>query len=99
MEIKLWSSDKAPVNVHVKFLQGMIHRLIVGYYRHEKDKSPPKQHYLKRLKKTIERYEKTKNSEFMMDAANYCMREFEFPSIPGTHFTPEDSYGRRKGDA
>lgn len=39
----------------------------------------------------IEKYEKTKNREYLLDAMNYLMFEFMYPSINGTYFKATDS--------
>lgn len=39
----------------------------------------------------IEKYEKTKNKEYLLDAMNYLMFEFMYPSIEGTYFKATDS--------
>lgn len=41
--------------------------------------------------KCIEKYKETKNTEYLLDAANYLMFEFMFPSIPDARFKPTDS--------
>ena len=79
--------------VNTGFMQGMINRLIVGLYRYEINQKPSTRNYLDRAKKSLKKYEKTKNKEFLMDAANYCMREFDHPSLPDTYFSPVDSHG------
>ena len=38
------------------------------------------------LKKRIEKYEETGNTEFLADVANYAMIEFMNPSIKGADF-------------
>ena len=40
----------------------------------------------------IEKYEKTKNREYLLDAMNYLMFEFMYPSIEGTYFKATDSF-------
>ena len=39
----------------------------------------------------IAKYEKTKNREYLLDAMNYLMFEFMYPSIEGTYFKATDS--------
>lgn len=39
----------------------------------------------------IRKYEKTKNREYLLDAMNYLMFEFMYPSIEGTFFKSTDS--------
>lgn len=40
------------------------------------------------IRKRLEKYEETGNTEFLVDLANYAMLEFMYPSIDGAHFTP-----------
>lgn len=42
-------------------------------------------------KMCVEKYEKTKNREYLLDAMNYLMFEFMYPSIEGTYFKATDS--------
>jgi hypothetical protein len=46
---------------------------------------------LESLQKRIDKYIETGNTEFLMDAANFAMIEFMFPSHPSAHFRPTDS--------
>ena len=39
----------------------------------------------------IQKYKDTVNTEYLVDAANYCMFEFMFPQVPGAHFRATDS--------
>ena len=39
----------------------------------------------------ILKYEKTRNREYLLDAMNYLMFEFMYPSIEGTYFRATDS--------
>lgn len=39
----------------------------------------------------IEKYEKTKNKEYLLDAMNYLMFEFMYPSMEGVFFKSTDS--------
>lgn len=95
--ITLYTSIRRRIEaINPKFLQLMINRLIVGYYRYEISRKPTTRNYLLRARKSLQRYEKTGNQEFLMDAANYCMREFDFPSIPGAHYSPGDSQGKHR---
>lgn len=43
------------------------------------------------LKKRLEKYERTGNTEFLADIANYAMLEFMNPQLPGAHYEPTDS--------
>lgn len=43
------------------------------------------------LKKCLEKYEETGNTEYLVDAANYAMLEFMYPQHPQGHFRPTGS--------
>jgi hypothetical protein len=44
----------------------------------------------KNAKKRLDKYIATGNAEFLIDAANYCMIEFEHPSLKGTYYESID---------
>jgi hypothetical protein len=75
--------------IDIKFIQGMIDRMAFGYFNYgPMRRYEVKSHSLKNVKIRLKHYEKTKNTEFLMDAANYCMMEFVVTSIKGTFFEP-----------
>jgi hypothetical protein len=39
----------------------------------------------------IEKYDKTKNTEYLLDAMNYLMFEFMYPQYPDAYFKATDS--------
>lgn len=43
------------------------------------------------LKKRLEAYEDTGNTEFLVDVANFAMIEFMYPQRPGAFYKPTDS--------
>lgn len=43
------------------------------------------------MERCIQKYKDTGNTEYLVDAANYCMFEFMFPQVPGAHFRATDS--------
>ena len=43
------------------------------------------------IRKRLEKYEETGNTEFLADIANFAMIEFMYPSIPGAHYEKTDS--------
>ena len=43
------------------------------------------------FKEVTKKYKETKNTEYLLDAANYLMFEFMYPSIPDARFKPTDS--------
>lgn len=75
------------------FIQGMKNRLIVSHFKYGSAKKtyPELAQALKCIKERIEMYEKTKNTEYLIDAANFCMLEFMYPCIEGAKFEPTDS--------
>lgn len=69
-------------------------RVEVSYYKY----GPIKENYgrglikaIPSLKRCIEKYEETGNTEYLCDAANYCMFEFMYPQHPNGHFTATGS--------
>ena len=94
--IELHEPTKVPKTQWSKFfLQGMINRMAFGFFRYG-DVTKSHEDWIKRLKNSINHYHKTGNTEFMLDAANYCMCEFQFPTHSKAHFTCSDSQGTRK---
>lgn len=70
------------------------HRIVVSFYKY----GPVKENYsnklidaLKSLENCIKKYDATGNTEYLVDAANYCMFEFMFPQHPKAHFGATDS--------
>lgn len=69
--------------------------MVVSYYKY----GPLKENYEKykcmdaiaNMRKRIEEYERTGNTEFLADVANYAMIEFMHSSIEGAKYTPTDS--------
>lgn len=78
----------------LQFLQGMIDRMTVSYYKYGKvaDAFPRKINALDTLQRCLDKYADTGNKEYLIDAANYCMIEFMKPRIEGAHYTPTDSH-------
>ena len=77
------------------FLQGMLDRMSVSYHKYGPvaEGYPDRVDALESLQLRIERYLETKNTEFLIDAANFCMIKFMHPRLPGAHFEPTDSSG------
>lgn len=77
----------------IEFLQGMVDRMLLGFrkYGHIKksvdEGMDPEQEAHARIRK----YHQTGNTEWLIDAANYCMIEFMHPSHPDAHYRPTDS--------
>jgi hypothetical protein len=79
-----WSKD---------FLQGMIDRMGMSYFKYGplSIAYPERVNAVASLKRRLEKYEKTGNTEFLMDLANFAMIEFMRPAHPEAHFRPTDS--------
>lgn len=88
-------SDEHLGEVSEPFIQGMRNRMYVSFYKYGKvaDAVPHKINALKSLQLRLSKYEETGNTEYLIDAANFCMMEFMFPSHIASHFTPTDSDG------
>lgn len=77
----------------VRNLQRAVDRLIMGHYRYGVPQ--PAHKYLKRLRLAADKYERTGNQEYLVDAIAYCLLELDCPTISkSVHFTPLDSQGK-----
>ena len=76
-----------------KFIEGMKNRITTSHYKYGRaDKTYPElAQALKCAKERLEEYERTKNTEYLIDAANFCMLEFIYPCLENAHFEPTDS--------
>ncbi len=91
MEISFKWSASVPVDqIDVQFIQGMMDRRAVGFFKygHVRDSQTDG---LKNAKARIKMYEKTGNTEFLIDAANYLNMEFQIPRHRKAHFRSTDS--------
>jgi len=69
--------------------------MLMSYYKY----GPLKDNYenfkcmdaIGNMKKRIDKYIETGNTEFLADVANFAMIEFMYPSIAGAKYTPTDS--------
>lgn len=82
------------------FVQGMRDRMVVSFYKYGPvaDAYPHKVNAITSLTDRLRKYAETKNTEFLIDAANFAMIEFMHPSIEGAFFAGTDddqSPGRR----
>ena len=77
----------------ITFHQGMVDRMIVSYHKYGPvaDGYPDRVDAMKCLQERLEKYELTGNTEWLMDAANFCMIEFMHPRRPGAFFRATDS--------
>lgn len=76
-----------------QFIQGMIDRMGISFakYGKVKDAYPLKVHALDSMNLRIKKYRETGNTEFLIDAANFCMIEFMHPLVENAYFAATDS--------
>jgi hypothetical protein len=77
------------------FLQGMINRMTVSHFKYGPldTKFPHKTTGIDNARRAMDAYLEDQNTEHLIDASNYLMIEWLYPSIDGIHFTPTDSDG------
>ena len=70
-------------------------RMVVSFYKYgplvDNYKNEKCMDAIGNLKARIEKYEETGNTEFLVDAANFCMLEFMYPQKEGAYFEGTDS--------
>jgi len=72
----------------------MLNRLKFGHYRYgQPDRSKM---YYSRALRALRDYKRYRRKELLIDAANYCVLEFEEPEIANTFYDVVDSQGRNK---
>jgi hypothetical protein len=88
-EIKLWTSDRIKIDVQsVKwFMQQMISRLVQGQARYG-EAGKTAYPYLSKLKLEVKAYERTGNQEHLINIANYCWLEKNWPEHKKAGFDP-----------
>lgn len=88
--VKLKFPDSVPIDqIDVEFLQGMLNRMAFGFHNYGHSRRyQHKPHSLKNIEIRLKEYRRTHNTEFLMDAANYCMMEFCVPSFKDAYFRP-----------
>lgn len=79
------------------FEKYMRNRLMMGGLRYGVfgQKGKPKYNSIESIKRRIEQYEKTGNTEFLVDVANLCMVEFVEGVHPNKHFSATDDTKER----
>lgn len=75
------------------FIAGMRARMAVSYYKYGPVALgfPRRRDAIASLRRRLEKYEETGNTEWLMDAANFAMIEYMHPGHPGAHFRATDS--------
>lgn len=80
-------------NYSLKFDELRQNRVAVSLYKYGSARKnfPDRVNALQTMQKCIDKYKDTKNTEYLLDAANYLMFEFMYPSIPDARFNATDS--------
>ena len=76
-----------------RFEQYMRNRLVIGAIRYELFETKRQSNnysLLSYIEAKVKEYRVTNNQECLVDLANVAMIEFECPTVPNPHFTPED---------
>ena len=90
MQLNLtWPEGITEVNVSVEFMQAMIDRMAMSYFKYgsmwDKDKIALTDTVTGGMAR-VEKYIETGNTEWLIDAANFFMIEFENPAHPAAHY-------------
>lgn len=73
------------------FVQGMRARMAVSFHKYGLVADATATDKIASLRKRLEKYEETGNTEWLMDAANFAMMEFMQPGREDAHFRATDS--------
>lgn len=80
-----------------RFVQLMTNRMVLGTLRYgrwqDNKKNGVKYDRVGAIRKRLDLFEKTGNSEYLVDIANFAMIEFEISDHPNLHFAPKDDDG------
>lgn len=76
-----------------EFVERMRARMGMAYYKYGpiRDAYPHKVSALQSLRKRLDRYEETGNTEWLVDAANFAMIEYMLPAHKNAHFRATDA--------
>lgn len=76
-----------------EFVKLMQNRIVVSHYKYGwmSQTYPDLAQAAKCIRERLELYEKTGNTEWLVDIANFAMIEYRFPSHPQAHFRATDS--------
>lgn len=79
--------------VSCEFMRGMAARMAMSFekYGDLREAYPNKLDALASMQLRIDKYQLTGNTEYLMDAANFCMIEYMRPRHALAHFKAEDS--------
>ena len=77
------------------FIEGMRNRMKVSYHKYGPVASayPDRVNAIASLQDRLRKYAETGNTEYLMDAANFAMIEYMYPTHPQGHFQGTDDDG------
>lgn len=83
----------AVASVSAKFIDGMVKRILTSHHKYGPANQvyPHQKRAIDNVHKRLLFYKETGNTEWLIDAANFCMLEYMFPSHPDSHYRPTDS--------
>ena len=84
-----WMEDWSPL-----FVELMKNRVMMSHHKYgsvRKNYRTGNIDALATMKKCLDKYRETGNTEYLVDASNYVMFEFMYPQIPGAAFRATDS--------
>ncbi len=77
-----------------RFIKLMTNRMVMGTFRYGKWQDNQKNNIeidrISSIRKRLDLFDKTGNTELLVDCANLCMIEFEITSHPNKHFHSTD---------
>jgi len=87
----------AKTQMSQRFIDLMTNRMVLGTLRYgrwqDNKKNKVKYDRVGSIRKRLELFEQTGNSEYLVDIANFAMIEFEISDHPNLHFSPKDDDG------
>jgi hypothetical protein len=87
----------AKTQVSQRFIDLMTNRMVLGTLRYgrwqDNKKNKVKYDRVGSIRKRLDLFEQTGNSEYLVDIANFAMIEFEISDHPNLHFSPKDDDG------
>lgn len=95
MRLEIQWTENFVLNINLDFMQKMANRMMQAIGKYE-PAIPNKEvadrgNHVKSARDRIDLYEKTGNTEWLVDAANSCMIEFTHPQHPNAHFRSTSS--------
>ena len=80
--------EDVDLRCYMEAIQMAVNRVMHSYYKHPyiSARFPDNVDALGCLRARLAEYEKTGNTEMLIDCANYCLIEAILPGIPGAHF-------------